>query len=72
MFKRKPQPKTYETITAGLQQLVQDLHNHADEHEDLSRFHAEEANFHGLASDAASDTAAKSRKTAEKVAALLD
>lgn len=63
--------KTYESITASLRQLVQDLHDHADDHEAKAQDHQAEADRHLTAKAAAQDEADRARSTAHKVGDLL-
>lgn len=64
--------KTYESITAGLQRMVDDLRAHAQEHEEQAADHRRAAETHLADADSKEAVAAKSHGTAAKIAALLD
>lgn len=69
MFKTK---KTYETITAGLRQLVDELLAHGDEHVAKANHHDQQAELHTAKAAEAMGEADRAHKTAQKIGALLD
>lgn len=64
--------KSYESITAGLKKLVNDLNEHADSHLEKAAEHTELSKQHEAHATNAINEHDRARKTAQKIGALLD